>query len=172
MGKKLLVLGGGNYSLVVKEIAQSMCCFDEVAFLDDSALTTPDGTPVLGKLSALKELSADFTHAVVALGSPSIRAELISRIEKETACELAAIVSPLAYIAPSAVVAPGCIIEPMAVVHSKCTLEKGCIVSAGAVINHFSHLCETVHIDCNATVSGFQTVPAGEKVMSGTVFNK
>lgn len=172
MSSKLLILGAGGYALVAKEIAKSMHCFEEIAFVDDHAVTAPDGTAVRGKLSDLKELSADFTHAIVAIGNPTVRAALIRCIETETSCEVATIVSPHAYIAPSAEIAPGCIVEPMAVIHSKCVLEKGCIVSAGAVINHYSRACEFAHIDCNATVGGYQTVPANQKLTCGTVFNK
>lgn len=169
MSNKLLILGTGSYALVAKEVAESMGCFEKIAFLDDRAVQAPDGSAVLGKISDLKQLSADFTHAFVAIGNPTVRASLISKIESETSCRVATLLSPHAYIAPSAEIAPGCIVEPMAVIHSKCVLEKGCIISAGTVINHYSRICAFVHLDCNVTVSGFLTVTASQKIQCGTV---
>jgi UDP-3-O-[3-hydroxymyristoyl] glucosamine N-acyltransferase len=170
MGKKLLIIGAGVYGLIVKETAESMQCFEEIAFVDDVATSALDGSPIIGKLANLHQISADFSHIIVAIGNPEIRSSLINKAQSETSCELATIISPLAYIAPSAKIAPGCIIEPMAVIHSKCVLEKGCIVSASAVLNHCVHLCEMVHVDCNAIVAGFQTVPRSKKVLCGTIF--
>ena len=45
-------------------------------------------------------------------------------------------------------------------------------ISAGAVINHSSMCNEVVHVDCNATVEGFCTVPAGTKIFSGVVYRR
>lgn len=170
MGKRLLIFGAGAYSLVAKEIAMDMNCFEKIAFIDDHASVAPDGSAVIGKISEFKALSADFTHAIVAIGNSAFRMKLIGEIEKETACEVAPLISPCSYVAPSAELAAGCIIEPMAVVHSKCILGKGCLISAGAVINHYSELGEGAHIDCNGVVSGYQKVPSGKKVEAGTIF--
>ncbi len=170
MGKRLLILGAGAYSLVAKEIALAMDCFEKIAFIDDHASIAPDGSAVIGKISELKAISADFTHAIVAIGNPDFRMKLIGEIERETACNVATLLSPCAYVAPSAELAEGCIIEPMAVVHSKCILGKGCLLSAGAVVNHYSELGEGVHVDCNGVVSGYQKVPSGKKIEAGAVF--
>lgn len=33
--EKLVILGAGQYGFVVKEVAETMCCFIEIDFLDD-----------------------------------------------------------------------------------------------------------------------------------------
>lgn len=171
MNCKLLILGAGTYALLTREIAESTGLFREIAFLDDGAETAPDGTPVLGRISDLKKWSEGFSHAFVAIGNPAIRLKLTEQIEQETACQVATIISPLAYVAPSAEIAPGCMIEPFATVHTRCVLEKCCLVSAGAVINHCSRIERAAHVDCNATVGGYQRVPACEKIPCGSVLN-
>ena len=170
MSTQLLIIGAGVYGLVAKEIAESMGCFDTIAFADDAAHQLPDGTTVVGKVTDIGQLGTQFSHAVVAIGNPQVRRSILQTLEEHTSCTVARLVSPQAYVAPSAVLGAGCIVEPMAVVHTGCTLDKGCLISAGAVVNHGAHLCETVHVDCNATVLGGKTVPAGTKVESGTVF--
>lgn len=170
MKENLLIIGAGIYGLIAKEIAESMGCFDRIAFVDDGAKVTPNGIPVIGAGADLLALSQDYQAAVVAIGNPSVRLSLLQKIEAETPLRIATLVSPWAYVSPSAQVGKGSIIEPMAVIHAECVIEQGCLISAGAVVNHASRCCEGVHVDCNATVAGNTTVPAKTKVFSATVF--
>ncbi len=170
MNKNLLIIGGGIYGAVAKEIAESMGCFDEIAFVDDSRKEAADGTAVIGTCADIGVLATGYPHMVVAIGNPEVRLPLLRKIEKETPCHIATLVSPRAYIAPSAQVMKGCIVEPMAVVHTSAVLSPGCIVSAGAVINHAVVCGEGVHVDCNATVEGSAHVPQKTKIPAGEVF--
>lgn len=172
MSKHLLIVGAGAYGLVAKEIAESMRAFDRIAFLDDAAKTTPNGTPVLGTVADAARLcdAGEYDCVAVAIGNPGARLSLLRRLREQTSLSVVSLVSPMAYVSPDARVGDGAIVEPMAVIHSGCELGEGCIVSAGAVINHMSLCGEGVHVDCNATVPGYVTVPARTKVYSGTVF--
>lgn len=172
MNRKLLIIGAGIYGVVAKEIAQSMNCFDCIAFVDDGAKETPDGTPVTGTTKDLARLSNDYAHVVVAIGNPRVRQNLIRMIKEETRLRLVTLISPKAYVSPSAQIGKGCIIEPMAVVHAGCVLAEGCFVCAGAVVNHASVCGDCVQVDCNATVAGYARVYAGTKVPSGTVYER
>lgn len=170
--KSLLILGAGIYSAVVYEIAMDSGEFSEIAFLDDSNSVTPFGGKVEGKISELGGISKGFTHAIAAIGNPDVRFKVTKKIEEETDCRVAVLVSPRAYVSKSATLGEGCVVEPMAVVHSCCSLGKGCLVSAGAVINHAAVCSDYVHVDCNGTVEGFAHVPEKTKVYAGTVFCK
>lgn len=173
MGEKsLLILGAGIYSAVIFEIAMESGEFSKIAFLDDRNSVTPFGGRVEGKISELGEISKRFTHAIAGIGNPDVRLEMTKKIEEETGCSLAVLVSPRAYVSKSATLGDGCVIEPMAVVHSCCRLGKGCLVSAGAVINHAAVCSDFVHVDCNGTVEGFACVPEKTKVYAGTVFGR
>lgn len=169
MSKNLLIVGAGIYGIVAKEIAQSMG-FDEIAFVDDNAKTAPDGTPVIGTAADIESLSLKFQNAVVAIGNPKIRLELIENIERHSACRIATLISPRACVSPSAQIGKGCIIEPLTVIHTKCVVGDGCLVCAGAVVNHASILEEGVQVDCNATVSGYMKVPKNTKVNCGDTY--
>lgn len=170
MSDSLLIVGAGVYGLVAKEIAESMGCFENIAFVDDQRECTPNGIAVAGRVSDIADLSSGYSHVIVAIGAPAARLGIMEELEKNANIKLASLISPLAYVSPSAELAQGCIVEPMAVIHTGCVLKKGCIVSAGAVVNHCSLLFEGVHVDCNATVAGNTAVPAGTKVHSGELF--
>ncbi len=172
MKENLLIIGAGIYSLVAKEIAESMGCFDRIAFVDDNAKTTPNGLPVIGTSADLKQLRSEFSCAVVAIGNPGVRRHLIEQAEQEYSFEIVTLISPRAYVSPSAKVEKGCVVEPMAVVHTEAALDTGCLVSAGAVVNHAAKCGKAVHVDCNAVVPGNITVPSETKVHSCTVFAK
>ena len=170
MNNNLLIVGAGVYGLVAKEIAEDMGCFGRIDFVDDNAENTPNGLKVIGKSTDIEALTKDYSSVIVAIGNPEARLGILKRIEKDTSCKIATLISPRAYISPSAKVGTGCIIEPMATVHTGCILETGCVVSAGAVINHASVCLEGVHVDCNATVSGYSVVPSCAKIGSGAVY--
>ena len=172
MNKNLLIVGAGIYSIIAKEIAIDMGCFEKIGFIDDERTATPDGTAVVGTTRDLEELAIAYSNIIVAIGNPEERLSLLKRIKQETPYRIVSLVSPKAYISPSAQIMGGCIVEPMAVVHAGSVLSVGCIISAGAVVNHASMCCEGVHVDCNATVAGNTIVPAGTKIGHGEVYEK
>ena len=170
MNRTRLIVGAGVYGLVAKEIAEDMGCFEKIDFVDDGSTATPNGIPVIGTTKDLGKLAHRYGNVIVAIGNPAFRLRLLSKLEEEALLQIVSLVSPRAYVSPSARLGKGCMIEPMTVVHTGCVLSKGCLVSAGAVINHCSLLCDGVHVDCNATVAGYTTVPSEYKVCSGEVF--
>ena len=172
MNKNLLIVGAGIYGMVAKEIAESMGCFEKIAFIDDNAKALSNGIEVIGKVSDIGCLASDYYNVVIAIGNPEVRLKLMRSIDENISCQIISLISPRAYVSPSAQIEKGCIIEPMAVIQSHCKLEMGCIVSAGAVVNHTSTCCAGVHLDCNATVEGDCVVPAGTKVCSGEVYKR
>lgn len=171
MAKKLLVLGAGIYGLVAKEIADSMACFDAVAFADDNK-ENPYALPIVGAISKLSALAKEYTHVFVAIGNPALRASLLERLRALPCVHIATLISPKAYVSPSAVLSDGVIVEPMAAVHAACRLAEGCFVCAGAVVNHGAECGAYSQIDCNATVAGFATVPPHTKIPAGTTKEK
>ena len=172
MKNNLLIVGAGLYGLVAKEIAESMKCFEKIGFVDDKAEVAPDGEKILGKFSDINSLRNEYGKVIVAIGNADARLSMLEKLKNDDCFSIATLISPLAYIAPTAKVSEGCIIEPMAVVHTKCVISNGCIISAGAVVNHASVCEEGVHVDCNASVAGYTTVPERTKVMSNTLFSE
>lgn len=172
MNKNLLIVGAGIYSMVARDIAREMNCFEKIDFVDDEKEQTPDGNKVLGKISDLEKLSVEYSNIIIAIGNPKVRMSLIKGIEEEMPYRIVVLASPRAYIAPSVQIGKGSIIEPMAVIHAGSALQEGCFISAGAVVNHGSMCASGVHVDCNAVVAGGTLVPACTKVESCTVFSK
>ena len=159
----LLILGAGQFGLMVKEIAESMECFDKIDFLDDKSELA------VGKLCDYANFLREYRYAVVAIGNPEIRLSYIQKLEE--ACFIVAIIaSPRAYIAPSAQIMKGSIIEPMAVVQANSVVAIGSIISSGAVVRHNAFVGDVCHVDCNAVVMSGSVGPAKTKAEACTVY--
>ena len=170
MMRSLLIVGAGTYALLSYEIARDMGQYDHIAFVDDQKEKAPTGDMIVGTTRDLFSLSAIYTDVIVAIGNSEVRLDLLSQIENNTNLHIASLVSPKAYVSPSSTIADGVVIEPFAVVHTRCSIKRGCLISAGAVVNHESICEEGVHVDCNATIPGYKTVPAKMTVSCGTVY--
>ena len=83
MNKNLLILGAGQYGMVVREIAEEMGCFEQIAFLDDSHETDNPNyhEEAIGKFTDAEKLSADYTYAIPAIGNAEKRLELLMFLE-------------------------------------------------------------------------------------------
>ncbi len=170
MSQNLLIVGAGIYGLVVKEIAESTGRFERIAFVDDDPKEVRDGMQIIGTTEDLADLSGEYSNAVVAIGNPAVRQDMLNFIQEKTNLKPATLISPKAYVSPSAVIGDGSIIEPMSVVNTGCVLGRGCLICAGAVVNHAAKCGDCVQVDCNATVAGSAVVPDGVKVAVGTVY--
>lgn len=172
MNKNLLIVGAGAYGLIAKEIAESMHCFEKIAFADDVYETTPNGTAVIGKISDIENLVCDYYNIVIAVPDATLRLSLIQKLEEEVPCRIVTLVSPDAYVAPSAQIGKGCIVSPMVTIGMGSVLANGCIIGYGVTIGHCSMCCDGTHIECGATVAENTIVPAGTKVESGNVYKR
>ena len=163
MNKNILILGAGQFGLMVKEIAESMNCFDKIDFLDDNSEIA------IGMLSDYEKFSDDYRNAVVAIGNPDVRLSYIQKLEV-AGFHVAIIVSPHAFVAPSVQLMKGTIVEPMAVVQANSTVSVGCIVSSGAVVRHNAVLEDGCHLDCNSVAMSGSVVLTKTKIEAGTIY--
>lgn len=163
MSDNLLILGAGQYGMLVREVAMSTGRFENIDFLDDAS------DIAIGSIDTYEKFKDEYKCAFVAIGNSSVRSELLHKLDN-AGYELAVIISPNAYVSPSAAIGGGSIVEPMAVVNTGAVLGTGCLVCAGAVVNHNAAVGDCCQIDCNATVSARSSVPGGTKVDSGCIY--
>ena len=173
MVKNLLILGAGQYGSVVKEVAEGMEIFDQIAFLDDGY--GKEGIcfleKVIGKIADLEKYRDEYNYAIPAIGNAKFRRQLIEKI-MENGFELPILVAKQAYVAPSAHLAEGVVVEPLAGVHSNAVVDLGSYISMGAVVNHNAHVYECCHIDNNAVVKAATVVEAMTKINACEVVYK
>lgn len=143
----LLIVGAGQYGLVVREIAESMNCFDRIEFIDDNS-------PIaIGRISELSNFRDKFESAFVAIGNAKFRIECIEKLES-FGFQVATLIHPQAFVSKQATLGIGTIVEPLAIVQANCKIGKGVLICSGAVIKHNSVVDDGAYIDCNSTVAG------------------
>ena len=160
--KRLLILGAGQYGMVAKEIAETMCRFERISFLDDNSSTA------IGKLSDLNKCTNDFDSAVVAIGDAEKRLKLIEQLIG-VGYDVPVLIHPQAYVAPSAEIGRGSFIEPMAVLHTDVSIGVGCIISAGTIINHNAVVADGCHLNCGSIVGARAYIPSCTKTDYGQI---
>lgn len=163
MHKKLLILGAGQYGTVVKEIAESLQCFEKIDFLDDKNQCAID------VLENHEKYAKTYSHAIVAIGNPDTRLAYIAKL-MQAKFTIATLISPRAYVASSAKVMCGTVVEPMAVINANAVVSIGTLVCAGAVVNHNAVIGDGCVIQCGSIVTANAVLPAKTKLNYASVF--
>ena len=174
MNRNLLILGAGGYGTVVKELALEMGSFQKIDFLDDryGAETDDYHEEAIGKISDMESFVRQYSFAVIAIGNPEVRINLLRRIEEETPFIVPVLISPRAYVSPSAHIQKGAVIEPLAGVHANTIIGKASYISMGAVVNHNAIISEGCHIDIGAAVMSGAFVKPKTEVEACTVIRR
>ncbi len=163
--KNLIIIGAGQYGQVAKEVAEAMKVFDKIDFADDK-------NPIaIGKIEDFLKGSDKYNCAIVAIGNPSVRSNILKQLEK-VGYEIVTLISPRACISHTADIKKGCIVEANSMVNTECVVGDGTLVCANAVINHNSVVEECCQIDVGAIVPSNSIVRAYTKVNAGTVYKE
>ena len=159
----LLIIGAGQFGMMVREIASETGNFSKIDFLDDTS------EAAVGRISDMGRLISEYGYAICAIGNPQVRGRITEELIR-TGYKIATVVSPRAYVSPSAALGEGVIIEPMAVVQKCALIGRGSIVSSGAVARHDCRVGQMCHLDCNCVVSSLSSVPDCTKVECLSLF--
>jgi len=143
-GKSLLILCAGQFGEITKEIAEAVG-YEKIGFLDDFV---PE---VLGKLTDYRRFVTEYSDAVVAADSVTLRMDYLEKL-RIVGYHIPTLVHPTAFVSPSVKLGEGTIVQANAAINTGCTIGKGCIISMSANINHHTKIGDYCHIACNTTV--------------------
>ena len=161
---RLMILGAGQYGLVIEDIAIQTNRFTKICFLDDHAASPR----VIGKCADYIRYIDDQTVFHVAFGNNESRADWC-RALKEQGAKLINIVHPTAYISPTAVLGTGIAVLPMAIINSNVIVRDSVLINNGAIVDHDCVIGEYAHICVGAIVKANNYIPAKAKVEAGEV---
>ena len=181
--EKLLLVGAGGFGRVVLEHAiQNYDC----ALVDDGQEigNLVNGVPVVGKISDLQELFADYKRLVVTIGNNPLREKIYERAA-EIGYSFPNIIVPSAYISPYASIGSGCVILNNVVIQNNAKVGNGVILNPGVEIHHDSvvedyvliytnsvvrslaRVCNRAHIGSTLTISNEVVVPEDAVIENG-----
>lgn len=153
----LLILGAGGHGRVVKETAEAMGCFDEIAFLDDH------NSDAEGVLDDYELFHGRYEVAFVAIGDNQVRSLWQEKL-RLAGYIIPSLIHPRAYVSPSAIIGSGTITEPLACINTGVVIGEGCIISVSAVVDHDSKVEAFSHIDCGVILPPRTHVDSYSKV--------
>lgn len=159
----LLIIGTGQHGTVVKEIAESMHCFDKIDFLDDKA------DLAVGIISDSSRFIDSYSFAFVSIGDNTIRQQLIGKLQKE-GYAFPIIRHPSAVVSPSAKIGANVLLCANTVVDTETVVADGTFLSVGAIVGHHCQIGEFCHIAVGAIVPNNSIVPEQTKVEAGRIF--
>ena len=145
---KLLILGAGSHGHEVKELAESLHIFREIAFLDDD----PAKAATLGPCKEFAQYVDRFPIAIPAVGDRAVRMRWLNELA-QAGFVLPVLIHPSAVVSPSARIGYGTVICARAAVGSGAVVGSGCIISSSATIDRDMVILEGTHIPCGQAVS-------------------
>lgn len=160
----LLILGAGSQGPVVKEIAEAIGIFDEIAFLDDD----PNNKLAIGPLKDMPKLKYRFPLMIPSFGDSFLRERYLSEIDRLGALA-PSLIHPSVTLSPNAKLGRAVVIEARCIVSAGAVIGKGAILSSASVIESNATLGKFVHIGASSTAAKNAVINDYVRIPSGTV---
>lgn len=144
----LLILGAGSHGQEVRELAQSLNVFRQIAFLDDNVKRTE----VIGSCADIKRHVEAYPIAIPAVGNYELRMRWLNELS-QAGFILPVLIHPGAMVSPSANIGYGTVICARVTIGAGAVIGKGCIISSGATIDRNVVIPDGTHIDCGRVVT-------------------
>lgn len=161
MGRKLLIVASKRYGDYVKEIAESMGCFEEISFVDN------DREGAIGKLEDVESFYPEYNCAIAACDDGTERLEWNKKLE--TLYNIPVLAHMDSTISPSANLMPGCIVEPRAVVGCGSTIGQAAIIGANVVVELYCFIGDSCTLKSGTIVKSTSMVAMNTSTEQGSV---
>lgn len=161
MGRKLLIVASKRYGDYVKEIAESMGCFEEISFVDN------DREGAIGKLEDVESFYPEYNCAIAACDDGTERLEWNKKLE--TLYNILVLAHMDSTISPSANLMPGCIVEPRAVVGCGSTIGQATIIGANVVVEPYCFIGDSCTLKSGTIVKSTSMVAMNTSTEQGSV---
>lgn len=161
MGRKLLIVASKRYGDYVKEIAESMGCFEEISFVDN------DREGAIGKLEDVESFYPEYNCAIAACGDGTERLEWNKKLE--ALYNIPVLFHMDSTISPSANLMPGCIVEPRAVVGCESTIGQATVIGANSVVEPYCLVGDSCTLKSGTIVKSTSMVAMNTSTEQGSV---
>lgn len=161
MGRKLLIVASKRYGDYVKEIAESMGCFEEISFVDN------DREGAIGKLEDVESFYPEYNCAIAACDDGTERLEWNKKLE--TLYNIPVLAHMDSTISPSANLMPGCIVEPRAVVGCESTIGQATVIGANSVVEPYCLVGDSCTLKSGTIVKSTSMVAMNTSTEQGSV---
>ncbi|WP_342613890.1 acetyltransferase [Peribacillus frigoritolerans] len=167
---RIVIVGEGGHSKVIKDIIESIKEFELLGYLDDKYQEKLVKDQLFfAPLSTVSHLLEYFTDLkfIIAIGDNHVRKDIVHRL-KIPASFYVTLQHPSSIISSSAQIGVGTVIMPNAVINADAKIGHHSIINTGAVIEHDNDIGNFVHISPHATLTGAVNVDEGTHVGAGS----
>ena len=161
MGRKLLIVASKRYGDYVKEIAESMGCFEKISFVDN------DREGAIGKLEDVESFYPEYNCAIAACDDGTERLEWNKKLE--ALYNIPVLFHRDSTISPSANLMPGCIVEPRAVVGCESTIGQATVIGANVVVEPYCFIGDSCTLKSGTIVKSTSMVAMNTSTEQGSV---
>lgn len=149
---------------MVKEIAEAIGIFNDIAFLDDD----PTNELTIGPLCDLKKLSFRFPMAIASFGDSCLREKYTNGLEKNGYI-VPSLIHPSVTLSPNAKLGCAVVTEARCIVSAGAVIGRGALLSGASVVEANFNVGQFAHIGSSVTVAKGAYVPEYERIPSRTV---
>jgi acetyltransferase-like isoleucine patch superfamily enzyme len=160
----LLILGAGSQGPVVKEIAEALGVFHDIAYLDDD----PDNRLAMDTCANYERYMDRYPIAIPSFGDSFLREKWVDKLER-AGYILPTLIHPSATVSPSAEIGMAVVVEARSIISAGASVGEGVIASSGSVIEAMAKVGEFAHVGAAATVTKNAVIPAYKRISSGAV---
>ncbi|MEF2926283.1 MAG: hypothetical protein U0O31_06520 [Catenibacterium sp.] len=161
MGNKLLIVASKRYGDYVKEIAESMECFEAISFVDN------DREDAIGRLDELSSFYPEYNCAIAACDDGEER--LMWNKKLEELFNIPVLFHKDSTISPSSSLLPGSIVEPRAVIGCQTAIGSSTVVGAGTVIEPYCFIGDGSTLKSGTIVKSTGIVGSNTTIQKGSV---
>ena len=161
MANKLLIVASKHYGDYVKEIAESMECFEIISFVDN------DREDAIGRLDELSRFYLEYNCAIAACDDGEER--LMWNKKLEELFNIPVLFHKDSTVSPSSSLLPGSIVEPRAVIGCQTTIGSSTVVGAATVIEPYCFIGDGSTLRSGTIVKSTSIVDKNTVTEQGTV---
>lgn len=161
MANKLLIVVSKRYGDYVKEIAESMGCFETISFVDN------DRQDAIGRLDELSSFYPEYNCAIAACDDGEER--LMWNKKLEELFNVPVLFHKDSTISPSSSLLPGSIVEPRAVIGCQTTIGSSTVVGAGSIVEPYCIIGDGSTLKSGTIVKSTSIVGSNTTIQQGSV---
>lgn len=161
MANKLLIVVSKLYGDYVKEIAESMGCFETISFVDN------DRQDAIGRLDELSSFYPEYNCAIAACDDGEER--LMWNKKLEELFNVPVLFHKDSTISPSSSLLPGSIVEPRAVIGCQTTIGSSTVVGAGSIVEPYCIIGDGSTLKSGTIVKSTSIVGSNTTIQQGSV---
>lgn len=166
---RIIMIGAGGHSKVIRDIILSYGNYEIIAQLDDvyKELKVEDGV-YFGPISAAAKLMDEYvdTKFVIAIGNNRTRKIIMEQLEIPSH-RYATLIHKQSIVSLSAKIGAGTVVMPGAIINADADIGNHVIVNTGAIVEHDNKVKDFAHISPNAVLTGSVTVGTGVQIGAG-----